>query len=125
MGETDSVQGEGQKGGREMGDSNQVGPESPKEGLSASTGLSLSPLSEAEASLRECRGEALLQQVIALTELPEPLIRSELDGVLFASDQEPSFERLGLEELRTALLVYLEQVHQEVMADWEGDSSIH
>lgn len=55
-------------------------------------------------------GERLVQTVVSLTDLPEPLIGEEMANILEASGH--SSENLTIEELRAAMLAYLEALHQ-------------
>jgi predicted aspartyl protease len=55
-------------------------------------------------------GERLIQTVVSLTDLPEPLIGEEMAHILEASGH--SSENLTIEELRASMLAYLEALHQ-------------
>lgn len=63
----------------------------------------------------EDSGERLLQKMIALTGLPEDLIRSELDHILAKAERNGHRrETLTLEELRMAMMEYLESLHLDL-----------
>ncbi len=55
----------------------------------------------------ENEGEALVEEVIALSGLPDEAARSELDAILQHSNLDD--DDLTLEDLRQALIVYLEK----------------
>ena len=57
-------------------------------------------------------GKTLIQTVVSLTELPEPLVHHEMNEILMQSGHES--EVLTLAELRAAMLSYLEAIHEEM-----------
>jgi hypothetical protein len=57
-------------------------------------------------------GEALVETVISLTGLPEPLVSQELDQILELSGHQSS--SLTLDQLREAMLLYLECIQKSV-----------
>jgi hypothetical protein len=57
-------------------------------------------------------GKSLIQAVVSLTELPEPLVHQEMSEILQRAGQES--EVLTLEQLRAAMLSYLEAIHEEM-----------
>jgi hypothetical protein len=59
-------------------------------------------------------GQSLIQTVVSLTELPEPLVHQEIDQILQASGHQS--ESLTLEQLRAAMISYLEAMQ----ADFEA-----
>jgi len=63
----------------------------------------------------EASGQELVETLITLTGLPDALIRTELNQILEPSGQAP--ETLTLDELRTALISYLEQMEAEFLAE--------
>lgn len=63
----------------------------------------------------EPSGEALIQTVVELTELPQQLISSELDQILERSGQSAS--HLTLDQLREALVAYLEELKVDFLSD--------
>ena len=56
----------------------------------------------------ELGGEALLQTVVSLTGLPETLVYPELDRILKLSPHKKGEGEVTLDELRAAMLAYLE-----------------
>ena len=79
------------------------------------------------SALTEPSGEALLQTVVSLTGLPEPLMHEELGKIVVESGH--STENLTLDELRSAMISYLESLQSEMeqemlaQADDEADES--
>jgi hypothetical protein len=63
-------------------------------------------VSEPKVSNTEPGGQELIQQVISLTGLPEPLINQEITEILELSGTQSS--TLTMDQLRLALLDYLE-----------------
>ena len=59
-------------------------------------------------------GQQLIDSVVQLTELPEPLIQHELTQILTQSGHQSG--SLTLDELRAALLIYLDQAMQEELS---------
>jgi len=57
-------------------------------------------------------GTELIQTVVTLSGLPEPLAQRELDAILQMSGQDSA--RLTLDELRAAMLAYLESMPAEL-----------
>lgn len=72
-------------------------------------------------------GDELVRSIVALTGLPDGSVRSELVEILAMnqdSTSQPDLSSMSLEELRSAMLVYLESIHADMMASGEaGDSS--
>jgi hypothetical protein len=62
----------------------------------------------------ELKGEKLFEQLVGLTDLPAPLVRSELTDVLSAAGKD--IESLNIEKLREVMLMYLELVQSEMSA---------
>ncbi|GEM_PF-1133866 len=62
-----------------------------------------------EVLKEEPEGSALVHSLVSLTGLPEVLVVSELEELFERTGYAP--ERIKLEQLREALLVYLEEVH--------------
>ncbi len=60
-------------------------------------------------------GQELIQMVISLTELPEQMIQHELEQILEIPSRNA--EDVTIEQLRDAMLAYLELIDQEVSAD--------
>lgn len=65
-----------------------------------------------ENSIDSLKGYGLLEQVVALTELPDSLIRGEVQELLTVQGVESS--DMTLTDLREALLLYLESVDQSL-----------
>ncbi len=55
-------------------------------------------------------GKSLIDQVVSLSGLPEDLAHQELNQILRLSEMASPNENLTLEDLRSAMLVYLEQL---------------
>ena len=72
------------------------------------------------SNLEKPAGQDLLQTVVNLTGLPENLISKELDEILEMSDASASKgkEALTLEDLRAAMLAYLESIGPELTDDF-------
>ncbi len=60
----------------------------------------------------ELCGQELVETVVSLSGLPELLIRTELNDILDQS--EKCHDELTLEELRSAMLEYLEKINESV-----------
>jgi len=58
------------------------------------------------SSRAELGGQSLIQTIVSLTELPEPLVHQEMNEIIQASGHQT--ESLTLEQLRAAMLSYLE-----------------
>jgi hypothetical protein len=67
-------------------------------------------------------GPALIDQVVTATGLPDDLVTQELDQIL--GNAGCSKENVTLEQLREAMLTYLESLHQEVVEAESSSSSI-
>lgn len=65
----------------------------------------------------EAGGEELIDQLVEFSRLPEDEVKSELDNILQQAGCES--ERLTLDELRAAMLNYLETFQQEMEAEGE------
>jgi hypothetical protein len=72
-----------------------------------------------EVQAADLGGATLIQTVVSLTELPEPLVHQEIDEILQASGHRS--ESLTLEQLRSAMVSYLEALQAEFVAS-EGDN---
>lgn len=74
-------------------------------------------------------GNELVRSIVALTGLPDGSIRSELVEILAmgkeeSSSAQPDLSSMSLDDLRSAMLVYLESIHADMMASGEaGDST--
>lgn len=66
-------------------------------------------------------GQELIDTVVSLTELPDPLVREELDQILQLSGKNSG--EVTLDELRKAMLIYLESLQSEMLSDDDQDSS--
>lgn len=76
-----------------------------------------------QGSGTELDGQTLVQTVVSLTDLPEPLIHREMDEILQASGHRS--ESLTLEQLRAAMMSYLESIQADFEAAGEtGDGSL-
>ena len=64
-------------------------------------------------------GKELIETVVSLTDLPEPEVREELDQILEMSGR--SSGELTLDELRKAMLIYLEALGSNILE--EGNES--
>jgi hypothetical protein len=58
-------------------------------------------------------GQELIDTVVSLTELPDPLVREELDQILQLSGKNS--EEVTLDELRKAMLIYLESLQSGLL----------
>ncbi len=71
-------------------------------------------------------GDELVRSIVALTGLPDGSVRSELVEILAMnqeSSSQPDLSSMSLDDLRSAMLVYLESIHADMMASGEaGDS---
>jgi hypothetical protein len=56
----------------------------------------------------QLEGENLIQTLVALTGLPEGMANAEMNQILQLSGQEEKRSDITLEELRAALIAYLE-----------------
>ena len=65
-------------------------------------------------------GQELIQMVVSLTELPELMIQRELEQILEVP--AGNAENVTIEQLREAMLAYLELVDQEVSAGLKAGS---
>jgi hypothetical protein len=63
----------------------------------------------------EPSGQELIQTVVSLTELPELMIQHELEQILEIPKRNS--EDVTIEQLREAMLAYLEQVDKEISAE--------
>ena len=68
----------------------------------------------------EPSGQELVQTLVTLTGLPEPWINQELVHIVEKSGQEVG--NLTLEDLREAMLVYLESMKFDVIAEGSSGS---
>ncbi len=60
-------------------------------------------------------GQDLIQTVVTLTELPEELAHQEVDKILQHSGH--ASDNLTLEQLRSAMISYLEAMHADMMQE--------
>jgi hypothetical protein len=67
----------------------------------------------------ELGGDALIQTVVTLTELPEGIVQREVNEMIQLSGHET--ESLTLDQLRVAMLNYLEEIHASMQLDENGD----
>jgi len=58
-------------------------------------------------------GPELLAALVALTGLPEPLVQEELVGILESAGHSPA--TLTLDQLRSAMMAYLESMQGELL----------
>jgi hypothetical protein len=70
-----------------------------------------------ELKQAELGGQSLIQTIVSLTELPEPLVHQEMNGILQLSGHQS--ENLTLDQLRLAMLSYLEAIQAEMGEDFE------
>lgn len=70
---------------------------------------------------QEPDGEALISKVVAASGLPQELVSSELQAIVETAGHEP--ESLTLEQLRSAMLAYLESINESVTAGEDSESS--
>lgn len=83
--------------------------------------------SASEGSAME--GDDLVRSIVALSGLPDQSIRSELRDILAmnqsdSSEQKtPDLSKMSLDELRAAMLVYLESIHADMMNETVDSSS--
>lgn len=64
----------------------------------------------------------IFKQLLELTGLPEDLVRIELENLLIGLGQEAdSVHQLGLDELRGALVHYLESIDAELSGTLDSD----
>ena len=76
-----------------------------------------------EGSIRttELRGQELIEKVIELTEVPDPAMEQEVHAILEYSGQEG--QDLTLEQLRKAMLDYLEDLHLHFLQEFGEDQT--
>ena len=65
-------------------------------------------------------GQELIQMVVSLTELPEQMIQQELEQILEIPGRNS--EDVTIEQLREAMLAYLELVDSEISTDLAAGS---
>lgn len=68
-----------------------------------------------ERNLADLGGQSLIQTIVSLTELPEPLMQQEMNEIIQASGHKT--ESLTLEQLRVAMLSYLESIQADLAHD--------
>jgi hypothetical protein len=82
---------------------------------------------EPRAENNPSEGNELVRSLVALTGLPDGSLRSELSEILSlnqdASAPAPDLSAMSLEDLRSAMLVYLESIHADMMSQAETDGS--
>ena len=73
-----------------------------------------------DGNLTDLGGRSLIQTVVSLTELPEPLMHQEISEILELSGHRS--ESLTLEQLRAAMLSYLESIQADFAEQGEEPS---
>jgi hypothetical protein len=68
-----------------------------------------------EKNLAELGGQTLIQAIVSLTDLPGPLVQQEMHEIIEASGHRS--ESLTLEQLRVAMLSYLESIQADLGAE--------
>jgi len=63
-------------------------------------------------SKQEPGGEELMTAVVEATGLPEQMVKEELHGIIATQGADP--KDLTLEQLRSAMIAYLETIHQDL-----------
>ena len=71
------------------------------------------PAGSSSSNEENLEGENLIQTLVTLTGLPEGMAHDELDQILSMSGHQEKRSDLTLEELRAALLTYLEALDLE------------
>ncbi len=65
-------------------------------------------------------GESLIHSIVSLTGLPDGAVREELNQILQGGAAQGSasvpLENVSLEQLRSAMLVYLESIHADMIS---------
>jgi hypothetical protein len=67
------------------------------------------------------QGAELIQKLVTLTGMPEELMHEELGGILQQAGEDAS--TVTLEQLRSAMILYLEQLERESLAAEAADNS--
>ncbi|OFZ71295.1 MAG: hypothetical protein A3K03_09230 [Bdellovibrionales bacterium RIFOXYD1_FULL_44_7] len=62
-------------------------------------------------------GEELISAVVSATGLPESEVKGELDKILQSSGHDPA--NLTIDQLRSAMIAYLEAVHESL---WQEEN---
>jgi hypothetical protein len=65
-------------------------------------------------------GETLVRTLVSLSDLPQPLAQKEVNTILEFSGQEA--ENLTLDQLREAMLTYLEEIQASFEAEGAFDT---
>ena len=71
----------------------------------------------------------LIRSIVALSGLPDSSARSELSEILSLASTDadasraPNLSNVSLDELRSAMLVYLETINADMMSKEQDDSS--
>ena len=78
---------------------------------------------EVSENKAELCGQELIEAVVSLSRLPDLLIRSELNEIVEQAEQNE--EEITLDQLRVAMLEYLEKVHETMVNEdpalaWEA-----
>ena len=72
-------------------------------------------------------GNDLVRSIVAISGLPDASVRSELMEILSMAKepnaQSPELSSMSLDDLRSAMLVYLESIHADMMAGEADDSA--
>jgi hypothetical protein len=82
------------------------------------------PNSEGSAT----EGDELVRSIVALSGLPDESVRSELQEILemgsdaSSAQEKPNLSSMSLDELRAAMLVYLESIHADMTSE-NGDEA--
>ena len=95
-------------------------------GTSSRAKVDFMPLSGNEKKQADLGGQSLIQTIVSLTELPGPLVHQEMNEIIQASGHHS--ESLTLEQLRAAMLSYLEAIQADLACDdgslTENDASM-
>jgi hypothetical protein len=65
-----------------------------------------------ERNVAELGGQSLVQTIVSLTDLPVPLVQQEMNDIIEAAGHRT--ESLTLEQLRVAMLSYLESIQADL-----------
>jgi len=72
------------------------------------------------------QGNDLVRSIVAITGLPDSSIRSELVEILAMKAQSPAatpdLSSMSLDDLRSAMLVYLESINADMLSGESDDS---
>jgi len=76
---------------------------------------------ESSIGKTELSGQELVEKVIELTEIPDPRMEQEVHAILEYSGQEE--QSLTLEQLRKAMLEYLEELNLHFLQEFGEDQA--